>query len=174
MDPTIETGSIDIVIATMKALAVIPVATGVRRSELLDMKQRRDEPFRAFAAKTIGKAETCGFTTNSACACGRSNTVDYTDRVLRDVLVAGIYDTEIRRGILGVEGIIEKSVNEVISLVEKKEMARDAHMVSGSYSSVSAFRKDVRQSQEPHSKSLPTSPPGLPEPSIRNKRAPCH
>ena len=145
VDPEITTRSIDIVIATMKALAVIPVATGVRRSELLELKQCRDEAFRAFAVQARGKAETCGFTTSSLCTCGQSNAVDYTDNILRDVLVAGIYDTEIQRDILGIEGITERLVNEVISLVEKREMARDANMVSGNASSISSFRQEVRK-----------------------------
>ena len=43
VDPEITSQSLEIVIATMKELAVIPAATGVLRSELLDMKQKRDE-----------------------------------------------------------------------------------------------------------------------------------
>ena len=174
VDPEIKTRSIDIVIATMKALAVLPVATGVRRSELLELKQRRDEAFRAFAARARGKAETCGFTMSSLCTCGQSNAVDYTDNILRDVLVAGIYDTEIRREILGIEGITERSVNEVISLVEKREMAHDANMVSGNASSISSFRQEVRKTHESR-RSLPLPPPGLTGPftANRNKSIPC-
>ena len=44
--------------AAMKSLAVIVVATGVIRAELVRMRQERDESFRTFAAPVRGKAET--------------------------------------------------------------------------------------------------------------------
>ncbi len=44
-------------LAAMRSLAVIPVATVVLRADLLHMHQERDEPFRAFAARVRGKAE---------------------------------------------------------------------------------------------------------------------
>ena len=73
---------------------------------------------------------------------------------MRDVLIAGIYDTEIRRDIFGVEGITEKSLNEVTSLVDKHEMARNAHMVSGSTSAISEREKVSFSSSNSH-KSTP-------------------
>ena len=83
------------------------------------MKQKRDKPFRTFAARVRGKGETCGFITKSACNCGRSNLVDFTSHIVCDVLIAGVYDPDIQRDLLGVEGVVEKQINEVISLVEK-------------------------------------------------------
>ena len=70
-----------------------------------------------------GKAETCEFITKSICLCGESNKVDYTDNIVSDVLIAGIYDMDIQRDIMGVEGIIDRPVNKVVSIVEKREMA---------------------------------------------------
>ena len=171
VDPDITNKSKEIVLATMKALAVIPVAIGVLRSELLEMKQKRDESFRAFTSRVRGKAETCDFVALNSCVCGVSNKVDYTDHIMRDVLVAGIYDAEIRRDILGVEGITEKPINEVISLVEKREMARDANVVTGNASAISS-----RQVCMPHgSRKFVAPPPGLKEPcpANRSKRIPC-
>ena len=84
----------------MKALDVMPTATGVLRAKLLDMKQKQDEPYRSFSSRVRGKAETCAFLTVSRCVCGVSNSVDYTDQIIRDVLISGIYDTDIRRDIL--------------------------------------------------------------------------
>ena len=66
----------------MRSLAVIPVATGALRTELLQLRQERDEPLRAFTARVRGKAETCAFTT--ICECGKN--VDYTDHVIRCLL----------------------------------------------------------------------------------------
>ena len=57
-DPAITTKNVDVVLASMKSLAVIPIAKGVLRADLLQMRQERDESFRAFAARVRGKAET--------------------------------------------------------------------------------------------------------------------
>ena len=86
----------------MRSLAVIPVATGVLRADLLQVRQEREEPFRAFAARVRGKAETCEF--EAACECGKS--VDYTDNQVRDVLLNGINDPDIRREVLGTKNTL--------------------------------------------------------------------
>ena len=52
----------------------------------------------------------------------------------------------------GAEGILKKPVNEVISLVEKKEMARDAHS-GGSTNAISSFKRDKRDKKQPQDKS---------------------
>ena len=74
-----------------------------------------------------GKAETCSYTTSSTCQCGLFNPVDYTGNIMCGVLMAGIYDTDIRQDILGVDGILHKTINDIIALVEKRKMARNAH-----------------------------------------------
>ena len=84
-------------LSAMRRLAVIPVTTGVLRSDLMQMRQVRDEPFRAFAARVRGKADTCAFTVD--CICGLK--INYTDHMICDTLLNGIADDEIRREILG-------------------------------------------------------------------------
>ena len=74
--------------------------------------------------------------TNSDCECGKSNIVNYTNHIIRDVLIAGVYDTDIRRDVLGADGITDRPVNDVIALIEKRMMARDANTVS---TNMSAF-----------------------------------
>ena len=133
----------------MRSIAVIPVATGVSRTELFQLRQERDEPFRAFAARVRGKAETCAFTTKCYC----TKIVNYTDHMIRDVLLHGISDMDIRREVLGVSDILETAVNEVISLVESKEMARNA-LPSATISRMSSFKQ---QSQEPDPRALTSS-----------------
>ena len=106
----------------MRRLAVIPVATGVLRSDLMQIRQLRDEPFRAFAARVRGKADTCAFTID--CTCGLK--INYTDHMIRDTLLNGIADDEIRREILGGADMLTRTVNEIVALLEAKEMARIA------------------------------------------------
>ena len=147
-------------LAGMRSLAVIPVVIGVLRTELLQLHQERDEPFRAFTARVRGKAETCAFA--AACECGKS--VDYTDHVIRDVLLNGIPDQDIRREVLGTPNILTTPVNDVIALVESKEMARNA-LPSPTLSAVSSFRRQ----QNP-----PTGAPAAsPSHTDQAKQAPC-
>ncbi len=96
----------------MRSLAVIPVATCVLRTELLQLHQDRDETFRAFTARVRGKAHSA---LSTQCECGK--TVDYTDHIIRDVLLNGIDGTEIRREVLGTKDILQKAVNDVIDSV---------------------------------------------------------
>ena len=131
---------------TLNTLAVIPVALGVTRSELLAMRQDPDEPFRTFAARVQGKAETCEFKTIFNGSCTNCNTgyqgdVYYTDEVIRDVLLNGIADIDIRRDSLSSDNIQLKPVTEVIAYVENKETARNAN-VSTSISALSSYRRN--------------------------------
>ena len=73
-NPTVASGTLQDLIAAMRSLAVIPVATCVLRTELLQLRQERDETFRAFTARVRGKAETCAYV--AECGCGEA--VDYT------------------------------------------------------------------------------------------------
>ena len=148
-NPDAASSTLPDLLAAMRSLAVIPVATGVLRTELLQLRQERDEPFRAFTARVRGKAETCAFTTT--CECGKN--VDYTDHAIRDVLLNGISDPDIRREVLGTKDVLKTPVNDVIALVENKEMARNA-LPSSTLSAVSSFK---RQQDPP--KETPTTTP---------------
>ena len=128
------------ILEKMHSMAVIPVARGVTRAELLKMHQLDDENFRAFAARVKGKAETCGFSVVSDCDCGKQITADYTNEAIRDVLLAGISDLEIRREALNFEELQQKSINELISFVERREMSRHATSEK-TLSALSTFKK---------------------------------
>ncbi len=123
--------------AAVKELAVVAVATVVTHAELVQLKQERAW-FRSFAARVGGKAETCQYTTKRACKPPKN--VDFTDIIIRDVLLAGIVDMDIHRNVLSTRDILDQPVNEVISLVESKEMARHALPVSSAGISSSIHR----------------------------------
>lgn len=158
-NPQAAAGSLAQLLETMRSLAVIPVAQGVLRTELLQLHQERDETFRAFSARVRGKAETCALTTD--CECGKK--VDYSHHVIGDVLLNGLYDPDIRREILGTKNITETPVNELISMVENKEMARNA-LPTSSMSAMSAFRRQQNTAEKPAEK---------PSASDRSKEATC-
>ena len=134
-------GSLPGLLAAMRSLAVIPVATCVLRTELLQLRQERDETVRAFSARVRGKAETCAFSTT----CERGKDVDY---IIHHVLLNGLYNPDSRREILGTTDILNKVVNDVVALVENKEMARNA-LPSSSLSAVLSFQRQKTQQLGP-------------------------
>lgn len=152
----------------LKSLAVVPVALGVTRAELSSMIQGADEQFRTFAARVQGKAETCEFKTTFTAPCTTCNNVltgetYYTDERIRDVLLNGIADLDIRREALSSENIHNRPINEIIAFVEAREIARNASPSIG-ISSVSEYRRS-RKAQESRSSS--------PSAADKAKTAPC-
>ena len=145
-NPHAASNTLQDLLAAMRSLVVIPVATGVLRTELLQLRQERDEPFRAFTARVRGKAETCAFSTKYECG----KNVDYTDHVIRDVLLNGISDPDIRREVLGTQNVLQTPVNDVIALVENKRMAGNA-LPSSTRSAVSSFKRQQEAPKEPPS-----------------------
>ena len=93
----------------MESVAVIKVAVGVKRAELVRLHKDHDEPFRTFATRVRSKAETCNFTTVSECECGKKNVTSYTDEAIKDVMLAGVGDEDIRREVLSTEDILSRS-----------------------------------------------------------------
>ena len=94
-------GSQRIVLKAMQRLAIIPVATGVLRSELMVMRHDRDKQFRSFVARVCGKANTCSI--SATCSCELK--VDRTDNMIRETLLSWILDDETCRDIVGIDGI---------------------------------------------------------------------
>ena len=129
--PNISTIGEGDLLDSIKQLAVLSVAACVRKTDLLSLSQDRGQPIRSFAAKVKGKAHTCAFSkqcSNPDCA----QDVDYTDDIVKHVLLAGIVDEDIKREVLGLPNLDQKSLNDTISLIENKEMA--ARAMSASYS----------------------------------------
>jgi hypothetical protein len=84
-------------------------------------------------------------------------------RIIRDVLLNGIYDSDIRREILGTPDVLKKPVNDVIALVENKEMSRNA-LPSPTLSAMSSFQRLRNQK---------TSPAPTPAQADKDKQASC-
>ena len=173
--PKIMDENLDVVLNLMQKFAVIPVAIGVLRAELVQMRQGADEMFRTFAAKVRGKAETCKFEVKARrdCGCDGSMTVDYTDEAIRDVLLAGVADMDIRREVLGSQDIQAKEVNDVVAFVENKEMARNALPNPSTLSAVSTFKRNMSapKPQVPAPRTQTAAQP--PPPANKNQTAPC-
>ena len=129
-EPSITNQPPEQVLASMRSFAVIRVSKGVQRAELRKMTQGSDEVVRTFLARVQGKARTCNLVTTGRCECGKSVTVNYTQEVVKDVVMAGIADVEVQTSVLEIDGIEDQPLNEIISTIERKERARKAYRPS--------------------------------------------
>ncbi|KAK2564365.1 hypothetical protein P5673_011790 [Acropora cervicornis] len=112
--------TVEQVLEAVKKLAVREENAMVARVQLSDMKQDRDEAIRNFGARLRGQASVCKFTT----ACPSCNTaVNYTDNILRDILIKGLADNEIQLDLLGDKNQ-DMSLEEVFQFVEAKEAGK--------------------------------------------------
>ena len=110
----------------------------------MNLHQDHNEPFRTFATRVRSKAETCNFTTVSECDCGKSNVTSYTEEAIKDVMLAGVGDDDIRREVLSTEDILSRSSFDIISFIESKEMGRHATENSRTISAVSSFQRQKK------------------------------
>jgi hypothetical protein len=123
--PDAVTSTEDNLITVIKQMAVIPVAISVRRADLLGIKQDHGENARAFYAKVKGKASTCSYTigcTGAACI----QVIDFTNVMVKDVLISGLADEDIKKDVLGWPDLYSKSLEDAVSFIGAKKMARDA------------------------------------------------
>ena len=99
-DPQLMAKSESYVAKLMESIAVIKIDIGVKRAEVMCLRKDHDEPFTTFAIRVRSKTETCNFTTVSECDCGKRNVTSYTEEAIKDVILAGVGDDDIRRELL--------------------------------------------------------------------------
>jgi len=111
----------------------------------MSLHQDHDEPFKTFATRIHSKAETCNFTTVSECECGKKNVTSYTEEAIKDVMLAGVGDDDIRREVLSTQDILSRSSFGIISFIESKEMGRHVTENSRTVSAVYSFQRQKKQ-----------------------------
>ena len=138
--PSSVAGNEEQLLAVVKKFAVVPVAICIRRAELIACRQDHGENIRSFYANLKGKAATCMYATKCPIpTCGAA--VEFTDIIVKDVMIAGLVDEEIKKEVLGWAPLDEKDVDATVTLIEAKEMARDALNRPLSHSAVSSYKK---------------------------------
>ena len=138
--PDAVTSTVDNLLKVIKRMAVIPVAISVRRADLLATKQDHGENARAFYAKVRGKASTCKYSiecTSTEC----NQTIDFTDVMVKDVIISGLVDEDVKKDVLGWTDLDDKSLEDTVSFVEAKEMARDALSKGPTNAGISTYKK---------------------------------
>lgn len=116
----------DLLVA-IKRMAVIQTATSVRRTKLLQSKQEPNHTFREYYANVRASAATCKYSIKCPhTCCADKDAIDYTPLVVKDVIIAGILDSDIMKETLGWKDLDSKTDREVVRFVEEKEIARNA------------------------------------------------
>ena len=103
----------------IKSLAVRQENVMVARLKLQQMRQDRDEPVRAFSARVKGQAGVCQYSVQ--CECGAQ--VSYSDPMIRDTLIVGLADDDIRLDVLG-QTKQDMSLDETTRFIEAKESGK--------------------------------------------------
>ena len=137
--PSSVAGNEEQLLAVVKKFAVVPVAICIRRAELIACRQDHGENIRSFYAKLEGKAATCMYATKCPIpTCGAA--VEFTDIIVKDLMIAGLVDEDIKKEVLVWAPLDEKDVDATVTLIEAKEMARDALNRPLSHSAVSSYK----------------------------------
>ena len=111
------------VLKYMKILAIRPENIMVARVKLQNLHQERDESVRSFVARLRGQAGVCSFTKTQRCQCTQDVTLDYTEDMVRDALITGLEDEEIRLHILR-QANQNMTLEETLQLAEAQECGR--------------------------------------------------
>ena len=130
---------------SMKSMAVLHLASTVRRTGLIAMQQARGQSMREFFALVRSSATACKFQVKCPNQCCAGKLVDYTACMVKDIFISGLEDAEIKKDILSLADLDTKSDKEVLSVAEEKEVARNAVACpSGSAAALSNYNKSKR------------------------------
>ena len=179
----------DNLVARVKSLAIKPVAIGKRRREAHMATQKQGELFTAFATRVRGLVIDCEYTLNCPHAVadpdswrnGKVRTcningcagVNFEDAVVRDILLAGIYDEEVRRLVLAENNVHHMPVSEVIDLVQRRESAREDAMFQSVPEAAAISQHGRNQKGGGQNKGPQPSKNGGNRPKIRPKEKLC-
>ena len=105
----------------IKKLAIRQENVMVARVQLHNMAQDRDEPIRAFSARLKGQSSVCQFSVKCD-TCDKE--IDYSSTIIRDTMIRGISDDDIRLEILGDPELADKTLEQCTALIEAKESGK--------------------------------------------------
>ena len=106
------------------------------------------ENTRSFSSHLKGKARTCLYTYKCPKDSCNQIIIDFTDIILKDVVVTGLADEDIHKEVLQWGSLDKKDINKKIGFIEGKEMARDAMTqpaVTASVSLYKSLRKTIKR-----------------------------
>ena len=135
----------------IKKLAIREDNVMLTRVQLYNMKQDMEESVRKFGSRLQSKASTCKYQIN----CDKCNeSIDFTDSILRDILVKGLCDHDIQTKVLS-HADQNLSLEDTFKYIETKETGKrtadQLNNVEGPISSTNAsssYKKQERNKIE--------------------------
>ncbi|RDH89254.1 MAG: hypothetical protein DIZ77_16200 [endosymbiont of Seepiophila jonesi] len=132
------------ILDSIHRLAVKAENVMVSRVALNNLQQQADEGIRNFTARVKGQADLCQFT--QKCTCTKE--VRYTDEMVRDVIIRGLYDQDTQREVLGMQEQ-DMELDALIKLLEAKEIGKktQASILGDTGAGISRYKRDKNPSQ---------------------------
>ena len=125
----------------MESVAVIKVSLSFKRAKLVSFCQDQYEPFRKSTTCVLSKAKTCNFTTVIESECRKKNVTKYTEEVIKDMMLAGVGDKDIRKVVLSTENILSRSQFDIIFYIVNKETGRQQQRTFKRYQRYALYYK---------------------------------
>ena len=123
----------------------------ISRVNLHDMHQDREETVRSFYARLKGQANTCNFSIScSEC----QHAVNYSEHIIRDILIKGIADPDIQLDLLGTI-TPEMTLERVIKFIEAKEAGKRSVSKLNENQIINSRKSSYRQTKNQNFKDKP-------------------
>ena len=141
----ILTMSEDEVLAAIEQHAVQKRAISSLKVDLWRMRQDEGESVRKYYARVKELASQCQLTvacTNAGCRLRNPPYISYCDEIVKQVVISGIADKDIKKEVLGVAGIDGKNLAETLAVIEDKETAaRSVEESASSSAAMTSYKK---------------------------------
>ena len=135
----------DEVLAAIKQYAVQQRAISSLKMDLWRMTQDEGENIRKFYARVKELAGQCQLTmpcTNAECRLRNPPYISYCDEIVKQVVLSGIADRDIKKEVLGMAGINGKTLSETLGIIEDKETAaRSVEDKAATAAAVTSYKK---------------------------------
>ena len=152
INPTISDESEQNIITAIRKLSVQEENKMIARVKLSNMRQDDAEKIPQFVARLKGQASTCKYTSISQCSnCHNQVTHDYTNDMVRDALIKGITDSDIRQDILG-EIDQNMSLEQVMQYISAKAQAKQSASHLSGETTTGAIRSSHQRRKFPPTK----------------------
>ena len=93
----------------------------------MSMRQEPGQSIREFYANAKSQAATCEYAVKCGRACCiEAPLIDYTSSVVKDIIICGLADPEIRRDVLELSDLDKMSTINLVGFIEGKEVAKKA------------------------------------------------
>ena len=126
----------DDLLATIKRLAVNEESVLSQRLKLGKMTQTPGTGIRTFLASLRGQAALCDYTAKCK-ETDCTHKYDFSEEIILDNLVSGMFDQEIMADLLG-DSKTDRTLDETINFIAQKEQGKATQNAMGNYVSVKA------------------------------------